>query len=143
MSQAEIHFPRPRDLGKRQWGREILLVETSHYLGKRLEMKAGMAGGLQKHVQKDESFLLVSGCAALDTDDGAGALRRITLYPGTMVHVPPGVVHRVTALQDSIFYEWSSPHFDDRIRCEAEYGEPEVGGLPSTHEPSPDATGQP
>ena len=53
-------FPR---VEKRVWGNEIFLVETSHYIGKRLEMNAGTAGGLQVHVEKEETFYLESGKA--------------------------------------------------------------------------------
>ena len=103
----------------------------------------GTAGGLQYHRQKMESFILVEGLAAVDYDDGTGSLTSRAIQPGTMVHVPPGAPHRVHALTDCVFYEWSTPHFNDRVRVEEEYGEPEVGGLPTTHEPSADATGQP
>jgi hypothetical protein len=57
--------------------------------------------------------------------------------------VPAGAPHRVRAMTDCTFYEWSTPVFNDRVRVELEYGEPEAGGLPTTHKPSADATGQP
>jgi mannose-6-phosphate isomerase-like protein (cupin superfamily) len=127
-----VDFVTPRDLGPRDWGTETLIVQTDHYIGKRLDMKAGTAGGLQYHVHKDEAFLLVEGVAAVEWDNGDGTLALMTLRPGQMVHVPPGAPHRVTAITDCVFYEWSTPHFHDRVRCEAEYGQPEAGGLPTT-----------
>lgn len=138
-----IELIQPRDLGPREWGYEILIIETPHFIGKRLEMKAGCAGGLQYHVNKEEAFLLESGEAMVEYDDGQGLLTRMYLEPGQMVYVPTGAPHRVTALTDAIFYEWSTPHFDDRVRVEKQYGQPELGGLPTTHAPSADATGQP
>lgn len=143
MSRPSIQIIEPRDLGPREWGIETLLIETDAYIGKRLDMFAGTAGGLQYHVDKLESFLLVSGDAMVDSDDGTGCLTSQTLTPGTMVHVPKGAPHRVRALTDCVFYEWSTPVFNDRVRVEHVYGEPAVGGLPSTHEPVADATGQP
>lgn len=143
MSRPPIEIVQPRDLGPREWGTETLIVETPHYIGKRLDMKAGSAGGLQYHVNKDEAFLLVDGFALVWFDDGNGALTMKHLVVGEMVHVPPGAPHRVMAVTDCVFYEWSTPHFDDRVRVEAEYGEPNTGGLPTTHTPSPDATGEP
>ena len=142
MTRPPIQIVPPRDLGPREWGTETLLVETPHYIGKRLEMRAGTAGGLQYHRQKDEAFLLVEGAAFVDSDEG-GILARTYLKPGDMVRVPPGAPHRVTAVTYCLFYEWSTPHFNDRVRCEADYGEPEIGGLPTTHDPAADATGQP
>lgn len=132
MSRPKIELVPSRDLGPREWGTETLLVQTDAYLGKCLWMKAGSAGGLQYHVDKDESFLLLSGQAWVDSDDGRGQLVSTLLHPGHMVHVPPGAPHRVRAISDCVFYEWSTPHFNDRVRCEKDYGEPETGGLPTT-----------
>lgn len=130
--RPSVAFVSSRDLGPRDWGTETLIVETPQYIGKRLDMKAGSAGGLQYHVNKDEAFLLVDGFALVDYDDGSGTLVTKHITNGDMVHVPPGAPHRVHAVTDCLFYEWSTPHFNDRVRVEAEYGEPEVGGLPTT-----------
>lgn len=127
----QIQVIPPRDLGPRDWGTETLIVETPHYIGKRLNMRAGSAGGLQYHAHKDEAFLLVDGVAIVDYDTD-GHLTSLEMRPGVMVHVPPGAPHRVRAITDCLFYEWSTPHFNDRVRCEAEYGEPATGGLPTT-----------
>lgn len=138
-----IQLYGPRELGARTWGREILLAHTPHYTLKVLQMRAGKAGGLQRHVEKHESFFLSEGSAWVDYDAGDGTLTRYVMHPGMTVVVPPGATHRVTAIEDCVFYEASTPHFNDRVRVEAEYGEPDVGGLPSTHEASADATGTP
>lgn len=134
MSRPSIQFVEPRDLGPRDWGTEELIVECEHYIGKRLTMKAGSAGGLQYHRRKVESFLLVSGFALVDYEGSPGALSKRHLQEGEMVHVPAGAVHRVYAVTDCVFYEWSTPVFDDRVRVEAEFGEAETGGLPTTPE---------
>jgi mannose-6-phosphate isomerase len=116
---------------QRAWGEEIFVAETPHYLGKVLRMKAGTAGGLQYHVEKDETFHLVSGRALVRFDKGAGLETRLML-PGESFHIPPGAVHQVEALDACVFFEASTPHYDDRVRCEAQYGLPESGGLPTT-----------
>ena len=115
----------------RHWGHEILFAHTPTYIGKVLRMKAGTAGGLQYHVEKEETFYLLDGVAYVDSDVD-GKLERVKMTPGQSYHIPPGAVHRVTAITDCVFVEASTPHFDDRVRCEAQYGEPEVGGLPTT-----------
>jgi mannose-6-phosphate isomerase-like protein (cupin superfamily) len=120
-------------MGPREWGTETLIAQGDGYIGKRLDMKAGTAGGLQYHVEKEESFLLVEGKALVDFNGADGTLHQIDLRPGEMVYVPKGAVHRVTALTDCTFYEWSNDVFNDRVRVEAEYGLPESGGLPTTH----------
>lgn len=132
ISRPQIQIVQPRDMGPREWGTETLIAQGDGYIGKKLEMLAGTAGGLQYHAEKEESFLLIEGVAVVESDNGAGQLRSIELRPGMMVHVPCGAPHRVRAISDCVFHEWSTPHFNDRVRVEAEYGEAETGGLPTT-----------
>lgn len=116
----------------REWGEEIFIAETPHYLGKMLRMKAGTRGGLQYHVEKDETFFLLSGSAWVRSDDGTGRLVQEVMAHGEAYHIPPGAPHQVEAITDCVFFEASTPHYDDRVRCEAQYGLPEGGGLPTT-----------
>ena len=132
LRRPQVKLVQPRDLGPRDWGKEELIAEGSTYIAKKLTMKHGTAGGLQYHERKEESFLLVEGKALVEYDDGMGGLASLYLLPGMMVHVPIGAPHRVTALADCVFYEWSNPVFNDRVRVEAEYNEPETGGLPTS-----------
>ncbi len=132
MPRPSIEFFKPRDLGPRDWGTETLMIETDAYIGKVLAMRAGTAGGLQYHQRKMESFVLIKGTAEIDYDDGTGTLVTSSL-DRVVVHVPPGATHRVRALTDCTLIEWSTPVFNDRVRCETEYGEPEAtNGLPTT-----------
>lgn len=122
----------PREVGPRDWGREILVAQMPEMIAKVLLMKAGTAGGLQYHRRKVEAFFLDEGQAYVDYDAGDGKLTRLVMAPGMTIQVPAGAPHRVTALTDCKFFEVSTPIFGDRVRCEAEYGEPESGGLPTT-----------
>lgn len=131
MSRPSILPFLPREVGPRDWGTELLIAQTPHYIMKRLWMRAGAAGGLQYHRRKIETFYLESGEAIVDFDHD-GHLSQYSMLPGESVHVPAGAPHRVTAITDCVFFEASTPVFDDRVRVEAEYGEPEVGGLPTT-----------
>jgi len=132
MTLPQVKVQLPRDMGNRMWGRELLVIDTPAYIGKVLHMKAGGAGGLQKHVEKDEASFLVSGEAWVYTDTGDGKATRFLWMAGTAIHIPPGAVHKVEAITDCTIFECSTPHFNDRIRLEAEYGLPETGGLPTT-----------
>lgn len=132
MPRPSIELVAPRSLGPREWGEEILIAHTDHYTGKILNMRAGKAGGLQAHQTKVETFFLHTGAAWVDYDAGDGILTRMVMSAGMVVHVPAGAVHRVTAITDCLFFEVSTPVFNDRVRLEAEYGEPEAGGLPTT-----------
>jgi mannose-6-phosphate isomerase len=121
----------PRSL-MRDWGAEIIVGETDTYLGKVLVMNPGTRGGLQYHVDKDETFFLYEGRALVRSDDGHGQLNVIMMLPGQAFHIPPGAVHQVEAIERCVFFESSTPHHNDRVRCEKQYGMPEGGGLPTT-----------
>lgn len=120
---------------ERDWGTEAFICETPEYLVKILSMKAGTRGGLQRHIEKKESFYLMSGEAWVESDDGTGKIVGVYMYPGETFDIPPRSVHRVEAITDCVFIEGSTPHYDDRYHAEAEYGfTTETGGLPSTWE---------
>lgn len=116
----------------RTWGEEIFIAETDRYLGKILRMKAGTAGGLQYHTEKDETFHLLAGRALVRFDDGHGQLQVVMMLPGESYHIPPGAPHQVEALENCVFLECSTPHYDDRVRVEERYGLKADGGLPTT-----------
>lgn len=116
----------------RDWGEEWIVAATDHYLGKVLRMDAGTKGGLQYHAEKDETFHLFSGEAIVRSDDGGGMLIETLMKVGESYHIPPGAVHQVEAITDCVFFEASTPHYHDRVRCEDVYGLPADGGLPST-----------
>lgn len=116
----------------RDWGTETIVARTPRYLDKVLRMRAGTRGGLQTHVEKDETFHLVEGIATVVTDDGDGILRSFKMSVGESYHIPPGAVHQVVAVTDCVFFEASTPHFNDRVRVEERYGLKVEGGLPTT-----------
>lgn len=116
----------------RDWGQEIVFADTPAYLGKLLVMQQGTKGGLQYHVEKMETFTLVSGIALVRYDNGDGKLTARVFRQGEVCHVPPGAVHQVEAITNCIIAEASTPHKDDRVRAEAKYGLTDDGGLPTT-----------
>jgi quercetin dioxygenase-like cupin family protein len=129
-----VEFFQPSSVGPRNWGEELLIAHLpGQFTGKLLKMKAGSRGGLQKHHLKHEMAYLFSGEMWIDYDSGNGKLERKKLVAGDCVHMAPGAVHREEAITDCVIFETSTPHFNDRVRMEEQYGEtiPE-GGLPST-----------
>jgi len=120
------------EVGPRDWGHEVLIAKTPQYIGKVLHMKKGTAGGLQYHREKVETFYLHEGEAVVTTDRGDGILTDIHMVPGEAYHIPAGAVHKVTAVTNCVFFEVSTPVFNDRVRCEETYGLKVEGGLPTT-----------
>ena len=116
----------PRELGPKPWGQEILVACTEHYTGKVLLMQRGHRGGLQFHVVKDETFYLFSGLCRVRFEK-EGVLQEATMRPGESYHVPPGAVHQVEALEDSVLFEASVPAFNDRINVGEQYGQGAMG----------------
>jgi len=128
-----VEFLKPEILD-RDWGQEVIVIHTKDFTGKLLKMKAGTRGGLQYHQKKNEASYLFSGEALLEYDSGDGKITSVTLKEGQSIHIPPGSVHRETAITDCVFFEVSNPVFNDRVRVEEKYGEKVEGGLPSTTE---------
>jgi mannose-6-phosphate isomerase-like protein (cupin superfamily) len=130
---AVAQFPKPEWL-QRDWGEEIVLVTApGKYTLKKIFMKAGTKGGLQRHHLKDEAGYITEGRLLIRYDDGTGTLVERSFGPGDHFHFPTGCVHQGEALTDVCYIEASTPHFNDRLHVEHEYGvEKEAGGLPST-----------
>ena len=131
----ESIFPKPSKVGDRPWGTEDLLALVSGYFSfKRLFLKAGNKGGLQYHRKKDEVAVLISGQLLVRYDLGDGSLKEKVIYPGEVVHFSPFLVHQEEAITDCVILEASTPHFNDRVRVEQQYGLGSSEGLPSTTE---------
>jgi mannose-6-phosphate isomerase len=105
------------------WGYELVWAETEDYVGKVLFVKAGESLSLQFHRLKDESWLVQSGKAKVELGaPGDAVLSAEVIGPGAAFRYTPGTVHRVTALEDTTILEVSTPHLDDVVRLEDEYG---------------------
>lgn len=108
---------------EKPWGWELIWAATDDYVGKLLFVKAGHALSLQFHRLKDESWFVQEGRAELEIGaPGAALIDSEVVGPGASFHLPPGTVHRVTALEDTLLLEVSTPHLDDVVRLEDQYG---------------------
>jgi mannose-6-phosphate isomerase-like protein (cupin superfamily) len=117
---------------QRPWGVETILgVVSGFYSFKRLHLNAGYKGGLQEHRVKNEMAILISGEMIVRFVDRSGSLNEIRCESGDVVHFPPGLIHQEEAITDCVIIEASTPHFNDRIRREQQFGLLE-DGLPTT-----------
>jgi mannose-6-phosphate isomerase-like protein (cupin superfamily) len=89
---------------------------------KRIHVKKGFRASLQYHERKSESLYLLSGLVKIEIGDDQHALAVDEMRPGEIVDVPIGKVHRVTAVEDSVLIEVSTPELDDVVRVEDDYG---------------------
>jgi mannose-6-phosphate isomerase len=104
------------------WGYELCYALTADYCGKVLFVRAGEALSLQYHREKDETIYLHEGRAEVEIGDGADRTAVEIVLPGRAFRVAPGTVHRLRALEDSVFLEVSTPHADDVVRLADRYG---------------------
>jgi mannose-6-phosphate isomerase-like protein (cupin superfamily) len=107
---------------EKPWGWELLWAEAEAYVGKLIFVRAGEALSLQYHERKDESWLVQEGHARLELGTVGDEPETIEIAPGDAFRYRPGTVHRVTALDDLLILEVSTPHVDDVVRLEDRYG---------------------
>ena len=86
-----------------------------------LHIAAGHRLSRQFHRIKDETILVQSGVLAVELGEG-NSLRMIRLAPFESLHILPGAVHRLIAISEVELVEVSTPHLDDVVRLEDDYG---------------------
>jgi mannose-6-phosphate isomerase len=116
---------------EKPWGYELIWAVTENYAGKLLAVNAGQQLSLQFHRQKDESWYLLQGLAELEfAAVGEKTTTSEVVRPGAAFRIRPGTVHRIRALEDVLMLEVSTPHLDDVVRLEDDYGRTDTGAKP-------------
>ena len=103
-------------------GYELIWANTSDYIGKILFIEAGKRLSLQHHIKKKESLYVQSGAVTITLENQDGVFMEHYLRPKQCLHIPAGCKHRIAAQEDSEIFEVSTPHLDDVIRHEDDYG---------------------
>ena len=116
-------MPEPPYRVDKPWGYELIWALTDQYCGKLLVVRAGQQLSLQFHRVKDESWYLLEGRAEIELAGvGEKATTTEVVTAGAAFHFTPGTVHRVRAVDDTTILEVSTPHLDDVVRLEDDYG---------------------
>ncbi len=121
MTETDHFSTRPIKRVPKPWGYELIYAKTDRYVGKILHINRGESLSLQFHEIKEETLFVVSGVLKL-TIEADGERRELTLRAGEAFHIPPRMIHRMEALEDSDVAEVSTPEIDDVIRLEDRYG---------------------
>ena len=120
---AEI-YQAPRQ--EKPWGHEVIFAAVEgKYAGKIIHVTAGHSLSLQYHLEKEETISVLAGAALIDYGPSVDALTSQHFGPGDTIHLPPGAVHRVTAITDVTFAEASTAQpgwREDVVRLEDKYG---------------------
>jgi mannose-6-phosphate isomerase len=120
---AEIYRATRQD---KPWGHELIFAAIEgKYVGKIIHVEAGHSLSLQYHREKEETISVLAGEALMLYGPAASQLTEQRFGPGDTIHLPPGVLHRITAVTDVTFVESStaSPGWrEDVVRLEDAYG---------------------
>jgi quercetin dioxygenase-like cupin family protein len=85
-------------------------------------MKQGHKCSIQLHRKKTETVYVLSGRLKLYSGDSLASIKEIILSPNDYITLKPNIVHRMEGLDDCTYLESSTPHLDDVVRLEDEYG---------------------
>ena len=107
---------------EKPWGHELIWARTERYVGKILHIKAGESLSLQYHQVKDETVMVLTGRMRFEHFLEGEPPIATELGPREPFHIPPGVRHRMTALEDTDVLEVSTPELDDVVRLADRYG---------------------
>jgi mannose-6-phosphate isomerase-like protein (cupin superfamily) len=123
------------------WGWEKWIQpgsDTYPFVLKQLKLSAGQRTSLQVHKQKSESIIILEGtgqiltyCKDFDcelylnngytTQDLETIIQNLSSLPlqaNTIIHTPPGTIHRMIAFTDLVYIEASTTELDDVIRLQ-------------------------
>lgn len=121
--KADIYRAARQD---KPWGYELIYAAVDgKYVGKIIHVDAGGSLSLQYHREKEETISVLSGEALIQHGPAANQLTDERFGPGDTIHLPAGVLHRITAVSDLEFAETSSaaPGWrEDVVRLEDRYG---------------------
>lgn len=107
---------------EKPWGYELIWAKTDRYVGKLLHLRCGESLSLQYHRVKEETLRVLTGRMRFLTATPEGVKQERVLDEGDVAHIPPGLRHRMEALEDCDIVEVSTPELDDVVRLEDRYG---------------------
>ncbi len=107
---------------EKPWGYEFIWAENHRFVGKTLHIERAGQLSYQYHRQKDEIIHLLAGELELEVATPDGPRQILRLRRGESFHIPPGMRHRLTAIETCDVLEASTPELDDVVRLEDRYG---------------------
>ena len=103
------------------WGFEELLECNDKYVVKKLFMKKGNACSIQYHELKTETIIVLSGKLNIYIGDKLENLSVKEYTFGETVTIKPYSIHRMEAIEDSLYIESSTNELWDVIRLQDNY----------------------
>ncbi|HEX7632957.1 MAG TPA: hypothetical protein VF401_01375 [Candidatus Saccharimonadales bacterium] len=107
------------------WGYEMHWVAAdAPYMGKIIHINKGARLSLQLHDEKQESWLVINGQAAVIWENADGELIQTELQPGQGYSTKLGQRHRLVGVTDCDVVEVSTPELGTTWRLEDDYARP-------------------
>ena len=103
------------------WGHEKLLEINKKFMVKELFMKKGHRCSLQYHKIKKETFYVISGKLKFYYGLSKKKLKTKNFGPGKYLTIDPKKIHRMEAIQNTLYIEASTPEIYDVVRIEDDY----------------------
>ena len=107
---------------EKPWGFEVLIEVNENYMMKKLKMNKGNMCSLQYHEKKRETLYVLQGQLKVYMGNKQDDLKEIIMNPSDTLTLKPFIIHRMEAIEDSIYLEASTPELNDVVRLEDEYG---------------------
>jgi mannose-6-phosphate isomerase-like protein (cupin superfamily) len=134
MDDAQVPVFDPKDFStapyvrrvEKPWGYELHLVPPeTPYMAKIMHVNAGARQSLQIHDTKRETWVMLSGRAAVLIENEQGEMVQvdIPLDQGLSTHV--GQKHRIIGITDCDVFETSTPEAGTTWRLEDDYTRPD------------------
>lgn len=110
---------------EKPWGYELHWVPAdAPYIGKLLHINKGARLSLQIHDEKQESWFVMNGRAAVIWENNKGELIQTDLEPGKGYSTKLGQKHRLVGVTDCDVIEASTPELGTTWRLEDDYARP-------------------
>jgi mannose-6-phosphate isomerase len=110
---------------EKPWGYELHWVPAdAPYMGKLIHINQGARLSLQVHDQKQESWFLVNGQAAVIWEDNRGEMVETELQRGVGYSTQLGQKHRLKGLTDCDVVEVSTPEAGTTWRLHDDFARP-------------------
>ncbi len=106
---------------KKPWGQEEVIEINNRYMMKKLTMLSGHRCSTQYHNIKQETIYVLSGKLKISCGSEIDELEENIYEGGATITIPPKLIHRMEAIEDSVYLEASTPEMDDVVRLEDDY----------------------
>ena len=106
---------------EKPWGKEEVIEINCSYMVKKLTMHAGHRCSTQYHNFKKETIYVLSGKLRIYMGNKIDQLKSKIYKSGESITIPPKLIHRMEAVEDSIYLESSTPEMEDVVRLQDDY----------------------